>query len=107
MKSNTGKTYSAEFRRDALDLLQSSSKGITQLARELGISPNTLRNWRDAALQSTPTNPKSKEVESLSARELYEQNQQLKKENEYLRRQREILKKAASILAEDPRPGLR
>ncbi|MDA7865248.1 transposase [Akkermansiaceae bacterium] len=107
MKAKTSKRYSAEFKRDALDLLQTTPKGITQVARELGISTNTLRYWRNSALGSTPTNPKSKDVESLSAQELFEQNQQLQKENEYLRRQREILKKAASILAEDPQLGMR
>ena len=107
MKPRPKKRYTAEFKRDALDLLQNTDKGMTQVARELGISANTLRFWRDAALGATPTHPKSKEVESLSATELYEQNQQLKKEVAYLRRQREILKKAASILAEDPQLGMR
>lgn len=83
------------------------------MARELGISANTLsantlRNWRNAALQNTPMLPMSKgESSSLSPEALYAQNEQLRKENDSLRRQREILKKAASILAEDPQLGLR
>jgi len=112
MKSNTGKTYTEQFRRDALELLQSSNKSHTQVARELGISPNTLRGWKKAALKNTPMIPMSNQKstgksEPLSAEELYHQNQELKKENEYLRRQREILKKATSILAQDPQLGLR
>ena len=107
MKSNTGKTYTDQFRQDALDLLQNSHKSMAQIARELGISSSTLRNWKKAALKNTPMLPMSKEKAPLSAEELYAQNQQLKKEIDSLRRQRDILKKAASILAEDPQLGLR
>jgi len=107
MKSNTGKTYTDQFRRDALDLLQTSGKSMTQVARELGISVATLRNWKIRALQNASPNIAKSDPEALSAEELFEQNQQLRKENEYLKRQREILKKAASILAEDPQLGLR
>ena len=108
MKSNTAKTYSEQFRVDALDLLNSSGRGITQVARDLGISANTLRNWRNTAMQNTPMLPMSKEEKSsFSPEELYAQNESLRKENQYLRRQREILKKAASILAEDPQLGMR
>ena len=107
MKSNTGNTYSEQFKHDALELLQHSGKSASQIARELSISPNTLRNWKKVALKNTPMLPMSKEKAPLSTEELYAQNQQLKKENDALRRQREILKKAASILAEDPQLGLR
>lgn len=108
MKSKTGNTYSKQFRADALDLLQTSEKGITQVSRDLGISANTLRNWRNSALRSGATISRSGgESPTLSPEALYAQNEQLRKENEYLRRQRDILKKAASILAEDPQLGLR
>lgn len=108
MKSNTGKTYSEQFRADALDLLQTSGKGITQVSRDLGISANTLRNWRNSARRSGAMSSKNEDdSSSLSPEALYAQNEQLRRENEYLRRQRDILKKAASILAEDPQPGLR
>lgn len=108
MKSNTSKTYSEQFRADALDLLQTSGKGITQVSRDLGISANTLRNWRNSARRSGAMSSKNEDdSSSLSPEALYAQNEQLRRENEYLRRQRDILKKAASILAEDPQPGLR
>ncbi|RQW85330.1 hypothetical protein DKL51_28770 [Micromonospora globispora] len=34
-----------EFRRDAVDLVRSSQRPINQVARELGMSHETLRNW--------------------------------------------------------------
>jgi len=37
--------YSPEFRREAVQLLRSSGRSIPQLAKELGVSPQTLCNW--------------------------------------------------------------
>ena len=37
--------YSPEFRREAVQLLRSSGRSIPLLAKELGVSPQTLRNW--------------------------------------------------------------
>ena len=37
--------YSPAFRLEAVRLLRSSGRTIPQLARELGCSPQSLRNW--------------------------------------------------------------
>jgi transposase len=37
--------YPAEFRRDAVALVHSSDKTVTQVARELGLNRETLRQW--------------------------------------------------------------
>jgi transposase len=37
--------YTQEFRRDAVDLVRSSGRPINEVARELGMSHETLRNW--------------------------------------------------------------
>ncbi|WP_443045196.1 transposase [Streptomyces sp. NBC_00145] len=44
-KSNTSKRYTAEFKRDAVALALSSAKTVTEVARDLGVSPEGLRNW--------------------------------------------------------------
>src|SRR4051794_3139939 len=37
--------YPLEFRREAVELLKRSGKSVPQLALELGVSPQLLRNW--------------------------------------------------------------
>src|SRR3954453_20637947 len=37
--------YSLEFRREAVELLRRSGKSVPVLASELGVSPQSLRNW--------------------------------------------------------------
>jgi transposase len=37
--------YPLEFRREAVELLKRSGKSVSQLASELGVSPQSLRNW--------------------------------------------------------------
>ena len=110
--SNTGNSYTEEFRRDAVELLRSSGKPIKQVARELGVNVNSLRTWRNRSLLGQSGGKGigavgDKARAGASAEELLEEIKQLRRENEYLRRQREILKKAASILSEDPQLGMR
>jgi transposase len=40
------KTYTQEFKREAVRLAQTSGKPITQVARELGISDASIHHWR-------------------------------------------------------------
>ncbi|MFD0502068.1 transposase [Streptomyces chiangmaiensis] len=45
-KSNVSKRYTAEFKRDAIALVRSSlHRNVTEIARELRVSPEGLRGW--------------------------------------------------------------
>ena len=109
--SKTGNIYTEEFRRDAVELLQSSGRPISQIARDLGVNVNSLRTWRTRILGQSAGETfgavGDKGRAGVSAEDLRAEIKNLRKENEYLRRQREILKKAASILSEDPQLGMR
>jgi len=94
-----------------VDLLRSSDKPLFEVARELGVSTGSLRAWKNHFLGASGGLDEGAVGDGgqpgTSAKELWDENQKLKRENAHLRRQREILKKAASILAEDPQPGMR
>ncbi|MEV6318750.1 transposase [Streptomyces sp. NPDC051776] len=45
MSSQYSKRHSEEFKRDAIALARSSSKTVTEVARDLGVSPESLRGW--------------------------------------------------------------
>ena len=40
------KTYTQEFKREAVRLAQTSGKLIAQVARELGVSDSSIHQWR-------------------------------------------------------------
>ncbi|MEU6325073.1 transposase, partial [Streptomyces sp. NPDC047009] len=44
-KSNMSKRYTPEFKRDAVELVRSSGRNVTEVARELGVSAEGLRGW--------------------------------------------------------------
>jgi transposase len=39
--------YTDEFKREAVELLSSSGRPLSQIAQELGIAPSRLRAWRN------------------------------------------------------------
>jgi transposase len=86
--------YPLEFRREAVALLKSSGKSVPQLAGELGVSPQSLRNW---ARQIDVDAGKAEGLTSAEREEL----RRLRREVKTLTEEREILKKAAVFFAKD------
>ena len=78
--------YSKEFKREAVQLLRSSGRPIAQLAKELGVSPQSLRNW---ASQRDVDDGKAEGLSSTERDEL----RRLRREVKVLAEEREILKK--------------
>lgn len=89
------KTYTKEFKIEAVRLLESSRKSQAQIARELGVADSTLSQWRkDLAAHGNDAFPGSGHQTPLE-----EENHRLHRENEILRQERDILKKAVSIFS--------
>ena len=86
--------YPLEFRREAVELLKRGGKSVPVLARELGVSPQSLRNW---ARQIEIDEGRRGGLSSDERDEL----RRLRRENRILTEEREILKKAAAFFAKD------
>lgn len=46
MATTRRRSFTDEFKREAVSLLASSGRPLTQVATELGIQPSMLRTWR-------------------------------------------------------------
>lgn len=86
--------YPPEFRREAVELVRTSEKPIAQIARDLGVSDQTLHNWvKQAEIDAGKR-------EGLTTEER-EELRRLRRENRTLLQEREILKKAAAFFARE------
>ena len=43
--NNKGNRYDAEFKADAMRLVKEGGRSAASVAKDLGINPQTLRNW--------------------------------------------------------------
>jgi transposase len=89
--------YPEQFRRDAVELVESSKRPIAEVARSLSINEGTLWNWvRDARQKlAGDVDP---EVLSESERD---ELRRLRKEVIELRTDKEILRRAAAYFARE------
>lgn len=92
------KTYTREFKQEAVRLMESSDRPAAEIAMELGIRRNQLYKWKealaekgDAAFVGKGRPSKESQSELLS----------LKQENDRLKEENEILKKAAAYFARE------
>lgn len=90
--------YTEEFKRQAVELLETRDRPATDLARELGVRQNQLYKWReeikrkgDAAFSGSGR-PSKDQMSEVS---------RLKQENKRLKEELEILKKAAAYFAKE------
>jgi len=91
------KTYTAEFKHEAVRLSTEQGYGVAETARNLGLNVNMLRRWR-RELHDTPhgafpghgrLTPEQEELHRL------------REENKRLRMERDILKKATAFFVKE------
>ena len=92
MEKSTHVPYDPEFRARAVELVRTRGLPRAQVARDLGVNPETLRLWVkqaevDAGRRDGLTTDEKAELVRL------------RRENRLLREEREILKKAARFFA--------
>ena len=89
----TRRSYTEDFKREAVALVIEQGYKVSEAARSLGIGDNLLRRWkREFEAEATGERLSSDEREELK---------RLRKENRMLRMEKEILKKASQYFAKE------
>lgn len=93
------KKYDKEFKLQTIQMIQEEGKAVAQVARELGISDNTLYRWmaeyKQDGAQAFPGSGQLK-TDDKAVRDLQKRIRDLEEEND-------ILKKAMHYFAKDRR----
>ncbi len=93
---DNGKRYDAEFKADAVKMVRESGRSAASAAKDLGINPQTLRNW----LQE---DQKWESPDKIRIMELEAELRAEKRRNADLEETAAILKKAAAIFTANSR----
>jgi transposase len=96
VSNKAGKRYSKEFKRDAVALARSSSKTVTEVARDLGVSPEGLRSW----VKQDQVDRGEGAPGALTSAE-HEELRRLRRQNLEQQRTIEVLKKATAFFARE------
>lgn len=95
----TRRTYSSEFKSEAVELAASSGRTMAEVERELGLPEGLLKQWvRKAKRDGEAAFPGRGRLTATD-----EEMRRLRRENEILRQERDILKKAIAIFTQEPR----
>lgn len=98
MRDRQYRSYTDEFKREALELLKSSGKIAGQLERELGITPGMLLKWR-AKYQVVTNEREAPRLDPSDLEAARKEIQRLQRELREMAEEREILKKVVSIFS--------
>jgi transposase len=90
------RSFSPEFRQEAVRLALESDRPLSEVARELKIRPDQLRHWKQQLTRAAGAAPPSGEPPEQELR-------RLRREVEVLRQERDFLKKAAAFFAKESR----
>jgi len=92
------KTYTKEFKREAIHMMQATDRPASEIAMELGIRRNQLYKWKEQLERTgdvaSPVKGRPRKVDQSETARLRQENKCLKEENE-------ILKKAAAYFARE------
>ena len=103
MKNRQRRDFSAEFKAEAVRLVQTSGRQVTQIARELDVDRQLLHTWVRQS-ERRKGQPLSDVFPGQGNRPAAEAElERLRRENEQLKEDVEILKKATAFFAKNHR----
>jgi transposase len=106
MERRQRRSFTDDYKRQAVDLVASTGRSIGSVARELGLRDTVLRRWveqRGAAREPTAAARRSITQATVASADHAAEIARLQRENERLRMERDILKKSIAIFAGTPK----
>ena len=95
--ARTRRTYTAEFKTEAVKLVTEQGYSVAEAARTLGVHETLLRSWKQALeAQGDQAFPGQSKLPPFE-----EELRRLRTENQRLRAERDILKKATALFAKE------
>ncbi len=95
MEGRQRRSFTDDYKRQAVDLVASSGRSIASVAKELGLRDSVLRRWveqRGAGLEPTAAVRRPTTQATLPSADHAAEIARLQRENERLRMERDILK---------------
>ena len=102
MEGRRRRSFTDDYKRQAVDLVASSGRSIGVVAKELGLRDSVLRRWvelRGAEREPTAAPRRSITQAALPSADQAAEIARLQRECERLRMERDILKKSIAIFA--------
>jgi transposase len=102
MKHRRRRSFTDDYKRQAVDLVASSGRSIGSVAKELGLRDSVLRYWveqREAGYETTAAAQRPSTQATLPSSDHAAEICRLQQEIDRLRMERDILKKSIAIFA--------
>jgi transposase len=96
---NKRQIYTADFTREAVRLTEQPEASVERIAKDLGISPQSLHAWKKAAKAQWSLAFPGQGKLALTPEQ--EENRRLKRELELVKQERDILKKTIGYFARE------
>lgn len=97
------RTFTLEFKQEAVRLVHSEDMTYAQVGRDLGVNKSVIRDWCVKSVAGELEGKRSSSASPRSPSSVEDELARLRKENRILREEREILKKAAAFFAKETR----
>lgn len=95
--ARTRRTFTDEFKREAVRLVEQPDSNVSKIAQDLGVDPSVLRRWVTQMRGGTWEPTAGKPLKSAQQQEI----EQLRRELAKVKTERDILKKAVGYFAKD------
>lgn len=97
MATKERRSFTAEFKREAVKMVEQPGRSLAAVARELGVERSVLKRWVENFAAGRYEKDKALPLKAAQQQE----NEQLRRELAKVRMERDILKKALGFFAKE------